>query len=69
MSLIENYRSVNNISEDTSTLDESNITGLITDLSNKLSKTGDTLQGNLNCINTYRLTNVPTVIVKSLLTQ
>ena len=53
MSLIENYRSVNNISDDTSTLDESNITGLITDLSNKLSKSGDTLQGNLNCINTY----------------
>ena len=60
MSLIENYRSVNNISDDTSTLDESNITGLITDLSNKLSKSGDTLQGNLNCNNTYRLTNVPT---------
>ena len=59
MSLIENYRSVNNISDDTSTLDESNITGLITDLSNKLSKSGDTLQGNLNCNSIYRLTNVP----------
>ena len=61
MSLIENYRSANNIgSDDTTHLSESNITGLITDLSNKLSKSGDTLQGNLNCINTYRLTNVPT---------
>ena len=57
MSLIENYRSVNQIED---SLVESDINTLVSDLSNKLSKSGDTLQGNLNCNNTYRLTNVPT---------
>ena len=56
MSLIENYKTVNQIADDG--LTESDITGLITDLSSKLSKTGDTLQGNLDC-STYKLTNVP----------
>ena len=57
MSLIENYRSANQIADDS--LTESDITGLVRDLSNKLSKSGDTLTGNLNCNSIYRLTNVP----------
>ncbi len=28
-------------------------------VSSKLNKSGDTLTGNINCNNTYRLTNVP----------
>ena len=40
MSLIENYRTINQIADDG--LTETNISGLITDLSNKLSKKGDT---------------------------
>ena len=39
MSLIENYRSANQIADDS--LTESDITGLVRDLSNKLSKSGD----------------------------
>jgi len=57
MSAIENYRLINQIADDD--LQESDITGLVKDLSNKLSKNGDTLAGNLNCSNTYKLTNVP----------
>jgi predicted 2-oxoglutarate/Fe(II)-dependent dioxygenase YbiX len=55
MSLIENYRSVNQMED---SLVESDINTLVSDLSNKLSKSGDTLQGNLNCNNTYRLTSL-----------
>jgi len=51
MSCIENYRIVNQIAD--SGLEESDITGLVSDLKSKLSKNGDTLAGNLNLANTY----------------
>ena len=57
MSSSQNYRTAFQLSS--GDLTENEINDLVNDLSSKLSKTGDTLQGNLNCDSTYRLTNVP----------
>ena len=57
MSSFDNYRSIYGISSND--IAEADISGLINDLGNKLSKSGDTLAGDLDCAYTYRLKNVP----------
>ena len=57
MSSFDNYRSVYDISSNDIT--EADVSGLVNDLGNKLSKSGDTLAGDLDCAYTYRLKNVP----------
>jgi hypothetical protein len=57
MSSFHNYRSVYDISSNDIT--EADVSGLINDLGNKLSKSGDTLAGDLDCAYTCRLKNVP----------